>query len=182
MASRSGLSGAAGMKMFLANYWTDRKSTLENICYLESRIFLQPLLQMADRMLMAKSVEGRCPFLDHRMVEFAFSLDDSLRFRDGCGKWIVHEAARKLLPAGSAVLTRPVKHGLPTPVNLWIHGRHGFDRKYWNTLLTAECIKSLPGGLRPQPDVRPASREPAMAFTGPTRDVHQRLPLRSRMP
>ena len=75
------------MKMFLSNYWTDRKSTLENICYLESRIFLQPLLQMADRMLMAGSVEGRCPFLDHRIVEFAFSLDDSLRFRDGCGKW-----------------------------------------------------------------------------------------------
>lgn len=145
MASRSGLSGASMMKMLLTEYWSDRKSMLENICYVESRVFLQPLLQMADRMLMAHSVEGRCPFLDHRIVEFAFSLEDSLRFRDGIGKWIVHEAARKLLPRGSLVLERTVKHGLPTPVNLWMHGRHSFDRRYWNTIMTAECIKTLLG-------------------------------------
>jgi asparagine synthase (glutamine-hydrolysing) len=146
MASRSSLDGASRMKMFLAEYWSDRKSLLENMCYVESRIFLQPLLQMADRMTMAHSVEGRCPFLDYRMVEFAFSLDDSLRCRDGTGKWIVHRAAEKLLPKGSLVLERGVKHGLPTPVNLWTQGRHSFDRKYWNALMTAECIKSLVGG------------------------------------
>ncbi len=143
MASRSGLSSAALMKMFLTNHWSDRKSLLENICYVESRIFLQPLLQMADRMCMAHSVENRCPYLDHRLVEFAFSLDDSLRYRDGTGKWIVSQAAKKLLPAGSLTLERPTKHGLPTPVNLWLQGRHSFDRRYWNTLMTAECMKAL---------------------------------------
>jgi asparagine synthase (glutamine-hydrolysing) len=101
---------------------------------------------MLDRMTMAHSVEARCPYLDYRMVEFAFSLDDSLRYRDGTGKWLVHRAAEKLLPAGSAVLTRGVKHGLATPVNLWTQGRHSFDRKHWNTLMTAECMKSLQGG------------------------------------
>jgi asparagine synthase (glutamine-hydrolysing) len=143
MASRSGLAGAGLMKMFLADHWSARRSMLENMAYLESRIFLQPLLQMADRMCMAHSVENRCPFLDHRLVEFAFSLDDSLRFRDGVGKWIVHRAAEKLLPRGSLVLKRRIKDGLPTPVNLWMHGIHSFDRKHWNALMTAECIKSL---------------------------------------
>ena len=149
MASRSGLVGASMMKMLLTEHWSDRKSMLENICYVESRVFLQPLLQMADRMLMAHSVEARCPFLDHRMVEFAFSLDDSLRYRDGTGKWIVHEAARKILPREALVLTRTVKHGLPTPVNLWMHGRHSFDRRYWNTIMTSECIKTLLGPEQP---------------------------------
>ncbi len=143
MASRSGLSDAALMKMFLSNIWSERKSTLENICYVESRVFLQPLLQMLDRMTMAHGVEGRCPFLDHRLVEFAFSLDDSLRFCDGTGKWIVHEAAKKLLPAGSLVLQRTIKDGLATPVNTWLQGVHSFDRKHWNAVMTAECIKSL---------------------------------------
>jgi asparagine synthetase B (glutamine-hydrolysing) len=143
MASRSGLSGAALMKMFLSDHWNPRKSFLENVCYIESRIFLQPLLQMADRMCMAHSLEGRCPFLDYRLVEFAFSLDDSLCYRNGRGKWLVHKAAGKLLPKGSLVLERPVKDGLPTPVNLWMQGRHSFDRKHWNALMTAECIKSL---------------------------------------
>jgi asparagine synthase (glutamine-hydrolysing) len=148
MASRSGLAGAALMKERLGEYWSDRKSMLENICYVESRIFLQPLLQMADRMTMAHGLEGRCPFLDYRMIEFAFSLDDSLRHRDGTGKWIVHQAATKVLPSGAAVLKRGVKHGLATPVNLWTQGRHSFDRRYWNAIMTAECVKSLLGGAR----------------------------------
>jgi asparagine synthase (glutamine-hydrolysing) len=159
MASRSGLGGASLMKMYLTEHWSDRKTMLDNICYVESRIFLQPLLQMTDRMCMAHSVESRCPFLDHRLVEFAFSLDDSLRYREGTGKWIVHQAARRILPRGSLVLQRPVKHGLPTPVNLWLQGRHSFDRKYWNTLMTAECIKSLLG-LR-EPAVTDRTSKPA---------------------
>jgi asparagine synthase (glutamine-hydrolysing) len=145
MASRSGLTGASQMKMFLSEHWSDRKSMLENVCYIESRLFLQPLLQMSDRMCMAHGVEARCPYLDHRVVEFAFSLEDSLRYRDGTGKWIISQVAKKLLPRGSLALERSVKHGLPTPVNLWMQGRHSFDRRYWNTLMTAECIKSLLG-------------------------------------
>jgi len=145
MASRSGLVGASLMKMFLTEHWSDRRSMLENICYIESRIFLQPLLQMTDRMTMAHGIEGRCPFLDHRIVEFAFSLDDSLRYRNGSGKWLVHQALSRLLPADTLVLHRGVKDGLPTPANLWMQGRHTFDRKHWNALMTAECIKSLIG-------------------------------------
>ncbi|MBI1826545.1 MAG: asparagine synthase (glutamine-hydrolyzing) [Planctomycetes bacterium] len=143
MASRSGLIGAGLMKIRLADLWTSRRSTVQNMCHIESRIFLQPLLQMADRMCMAHGVENRCPFLDHRIIEFAFSLHDSLRFRDGTGKWIVHRAAEKVLPRGSLALTRTVKDGLPTPVNEWLFGRPGFDRRHWNALLLSECIRSL---------------------------------------
>jgi asparagine synthase (glutamine-hydrolysing) len=143
MASRSGLQGAALLRAYLSNLWSDQKSLLENMCYVETRVFLQPLLQMADRMTMANGLEARNPFLDHRIVEFAFALDEQLKYRDGIGKWIVKAAADRVLPPGSLVSTRTVKHGLPTPVNLWLQGNHSFDRKYWNALMTAECIKSL---------------------------------------
>lgn len=145
MASRSGLHGASHMRTFLSEHWSARRSLIENVCYVESRLFLQPLLQMADRMFMAHGVENRCPFLDHRIVEFAFSLEDSLRYRDGCGKWIVRKAAEKVLPKGTLLLDRPVKDGLPTPVNQWMQGRPSFDRRHWNAILTAECIKNLHG-------------------------------------
>lgn len=156
MASRSGLAGAAQLRAYLAGLWSARRSMLENVSYVETKIFLQPLLQMADRMTMAHGLEGRCPFLDYRIVEFAFSIDDSLRFRDGTGKWIVHRAAEKVLPAGAKVLRRQVKDGLATPINLWMQGRHSFDRKYWNALMTAECMKSL---LCSRPTKRPARRK-----------------------
>lgn len=147
MASRSGLQGAALLRSYLFNLWSDQKSMVDNVCYVEARLFLQPLLQMADRMTMANGLEARNPFLDHRIVEFAFTLDDSLKYRQGIGKWIVKAAAEKVLPAGSLTLSRAVKHGLPTPVNLWMQGKHSFDRKYWNALITAECIKSLHGTI-----------------------------------
>jgi len=147
MASRSGLAGAALMKGYLTHLWSDTRSVLDNVGYIESRVFLQALLQMADRMCMAHSIESRCPFLDHRIVDFAFSLDDSLKVREGQGKWLVWEAARRVLPKGSLVLGRQVKHGLATPVNLWMQGRHSFDRKYWNALMTAECMKTVPRPL-----------------------------------
>lgn len=143
MASRSGLSGAALLKGHLSHLWSDHRSMLDNMCYVETRVFLQPLLQMADRMTMAHSIEGRNPFLDYRLVEFAFTLEDPLRHKGGVGKWIVKAAANRLLPKGCLVLSRTVKHGLPTPINIWLQGQASFDRKYWNALMTAECIKTL---------------------------------------
>lgn len=143
MASRSGLSGAALMEAYLHDLWSPSRTALQNLSLIETKVFLQPLLQMGDRMCMAHGVENRCPFLDHRLVEFAFSLSDALRFRDGMGKWIVHKAAEKILPPGTRLLTRPIKDGLPTPVNQWIYGCHSFDRRNWNALMTAECIKAL---------------------------------------
>lgn len=143
MASRSGLSGAALMKGHLSYLWSDHRSMLDNMCYVETRIFLQPLLQMADRMTMAHSLEGRNPFLDFRLVEFAFTLADSLRFRNGRGKHVVKLAAERILPKGTLLLERKVKHGLPTPINIWLRGQASFDRRYWTSLMTAECIKTL---------------------------------------
>lgn len=184
MASRSGLMGASLMKMFLTPLWDDRRTPLENICYLETKVFLQPLLQMGDRMSMAHGVEARCPFLDHRIVEFAFSLDDSLRFRDGRGKWIVREAARKLLPDSALVLQRTVKDGLPAPVNLWMHGRHSFDRKYWNSLMLAECIKNLlsNGGDRSSTKDATANSVPSPIVTTGSLEETSRPEMESVLP
>ena len=126
---------------------------------------------------MAHSVEARCPFLDHRIAEFAFSLDDSLRYRDGTGKWIIQEAARKLLPESALVLQRTVKDGLPAPINLWIHGQHSFDRKYWNALMTAECMKSLLT-RRPQPAqaVSPPLQVPSLLPAVPDTELAEVVP------
>lgn len=143
MASRSGLAGAVAMQEYLQPIWSERRSLLANMCYVETRLFLQPLLQMADRMSMSQSVEARTPFLDYRVVEFAFRLDDSIRFRDGRGKWIVREALKRLLGEDHLVVKRPIKHGLPAPINLWTQGHHSFDRGHWNATFTAACAESL---------------------------------------
>jgi len=68
---------------------------------LEIVTFLTPYLlsSQGDRVAMANGVEGRFPFLDHRIVEFANSLPQSLKLRSlQRDKYIVRKAAEKHLP------------------------------------------------------------------------------------
>ncbi len=68
--------------------------------FLEMTTFLAPYLlsSQGDRMAMANSVEGRYPFLDYRMVEFANKLPSTYKLRGLQEKWILRQFAKKLLP------------------------------------------------------------------------------------
>ncbi|MDZ5660539.1 asparagine synthase (glutamine-hydrolyzing) [Nocardioides sp. S-58] len=56
------------------------------------------LLERADRMSMAASVEVRPALLDHRLVELAFRLPTSVKVRAGTSRWVLREVARPFLP------------------------------------------------------------------------------------
>jgi asparagine synthase (glutamine-hydrolysing) len=68
--------------------------------YLEASIFLPEYLlsSQGDRMAMAHSVEGRYPFLDYRVVEFANHLPPDQKLRGLTEKWILKRLGRRLLP------------------------------------------------------------------------------------
>jgi asparagine synthase (glutamine-hydrolysing) len=55
------------------------------------------ILSLTDKATMAASVEGRVPLLDHRLVEFAFSLPDKTNLLDS-PKGLFKKVAGKLLP------------------------------------------------------------------------------------
>ncbi|HNQ77017.1 MAG TPA: asparagine synthase C-terminal domain-containing protein, partial [Pseudothauera hydrothermalis] len=77
------------------------------------------LLLKADRMLMAFGLEGRVPFVDHRIVEFGLSLPDELKIRSGQGKLFLKRWAERHLPADH--LYRP-KRGFHVPIGEWLRG------------------------------------------------------------
>jgi hypothetical protein len=136
----------ADAKGYLAHLWSDQIDAREHLLRRDASL---PPAAVADGRPHDDGPQRRGPrnpFLDYRLVEFAFTLDDSLRYRDGTGKWIVKAAAQRLFPKDSLVLQRNVKHGLPTPINLWLQGQASFDRKYWTSMMTAECIKNLQRG------------------------------------
>ena len=66
--------------------------------------FLPSLLHGVDRMSAALSIESRVPFLDHRLVEFVFALDDDDKIRDGQIKFILRRSMEGIVP--NAILTR----------------------------------------------------------------------------
>jgi asparagine synthase (glutamine-hydrolysing) len=72
---------------------------------------------------MAFSIEARVPFLDHRIVELAFSLPAHLKIRGSWTKWVLRRAVEHMLP--KEVAWRRSKMGYPTPFARWLRGSDG---------------------------------------------------------
>ena len=82
----------------------------------------EDLLLLLDRSSMAASVEGRVPFLDHRLVEAALAVPSNIRTPGGEQKGLERKIASKFLP--DAVLNAP-KRGFASPVPSWMRAGLG---------------------------------------------------------
>lgn len=99
---RARLNGYAPMDEFLAslNGALARWSALAQAQYIEVATFMSPYLlsSQGDRMMAANSVEGRFPFLDHRVVEFCNHLPPQLKMLGLREKRVLKKSAQGLLP------------------------------------------------------------------------------------
>jgi len=80
------------------------------------------ILTKVDRASMAVSLEARTPWLDYRLVEFAYALPSLWRIRHHRKKFIPKALARRLLPAG---LPLERKQGFSIPLQEWMRGDLG---------------------------------------------------------
>ena len=69
---------------------------------------------------MSASVEARLPFLDYRLVEFAFSLDNTLKMRGGRTKFVMREVMSGRLP--DSIVRDTQKYFFPGPNVHWLKG------------------------------------------------------------
>ena len=88
-----------------------------------SQLGLPELLRYEDRNSMAHSLEGRVPFLDHRLVELLYGLDARQLYERGTTKVVLREALSDLLPP--VVRERRDKLGFVTPEQRFFRGRLG---------------------------------------------------------
>jgi asparagine synthase (glutamine-hydrolysing) len=107
--------------------------------YLESSIFLPQYLlsSQGDRVGMAHAVEGRFPFLDHRIVEFCSTLPPRLRLNGLTEKYLLRRLASKWLPA--EIWTRR-KRPYRAPIHRGFFSPEGTP-DYVHELLSAECLQ-----------------------------------------
>lgn len=82
------------------------------------RFQLPHLLRYEERNSMRHSIEARLPFLDYKLVEVAFSMDDHFKIRNGWAKHVLRVAMAGLVPKN--ILWRKSKFGFEAPRANWI--------------------------------------------------------------
>jgi len=75
------------------------------------------ILQKVDRATMSASLEGREPFLDHRIIEWAAQLPIDLKYNKGIKKYLLRQIVHKYIPQN--LLDRP-KMGFGIPIASWL--------------------------------------------------------------
>ncbi len=100
---------------------------------------LPALLHYEDRNSMAFSVEARLPFLDYRLVEFAFALGPRHKLGHGTTKRVLRTAMRGIVP--EAVRTRRDKIGFATPEAAWLTGP---GRNWVRSIISSPEFQSRP--------------------------------------
>jgi asparagine synthase (glutamine-hydrolysing) len=78
---------------------------------------LDDILQKVDRAGMSVSLEGREPFLDHRVIEWAAQLPMEYKYNKGIKKFIIREIVHKYIP--KEMMDRP-KMGFGIPIGAWL--------------------------------------------------------------
>jgi asparagine synthase (glutamine-hydrolysing) len=99
------------------NDFTNFKDSLSIALATDYVFYLQnDILTKVDRATMSVSLEGREPFLDHRIIEYAAQLPNEYKFRES-QKMILKDIVHKYIP--SEMMDRP-KTGFTVPVNSWL--------------------------------------------------------------
>ena len=112
-------------QQFEENAW--ERSNLNWMSYLDLNLRLPELLLMrVDKMSMGVGLEGRVPFLDHKLVELAMSIPESVKIKNGTLKYILKKSVRGLIP--DELIDRK-KQGFGVPVYEWFFDRLGEKAK-----------------------------------------------------
>ena len=116
--------------------WPDLPDLTQQMMVLDTISYLpDDILAKVDRAAMSVSLETRVPFLDHRVMEFAWRLPISMKVQRGQSKHVLRQVLYKYVP--KELIERP-KMGFSIPLDTWLRGPL---REWAESLLDESRIK-----------------------------------------
>jgi asparagine synthase (glutamine-hydrolysing) len=100
--------------------WPNVGSFLQQMMFVDMRGYLvDDILVKVDRASMAHSLEVRVPMLDHRLVEFAWTIPDAWKRHPEGSKWLLRKLLSRYVPAS---MIESGKRGFAVPLGQWLRG------------------------------------------------------------
>jgi asparagine synthase (glutamine-hydrolysing) len=136
------LRGTAGHRFVAEKIWTasipKQWDLLQRATRMDFENYLaEDILVKVDRASMLNSLEIRAPFLDYRLIEFAFGkVPSPLKATEGEKKILLKKLAERVLPAE---FDKKRKQGFSIPLSDWLQ-RGPFRQLFWDTLSSADCL------------------------------------------
>ena len=117
------------------NDYNDFKSKILAVDY--KTYMVDDILTKVDRATMSVGLEGREPFLDHRIVEFVAQLPMSLKYKDNIPKYLLKQIVHNYIP--KEIIDKP-KKGFSIPINEWYDSKL---KEYFMEYLSEEAISEV---------------------------------------
>ncbi len=118
---------------------TEQMMVFDTVSYLPDDILVK-----VDRACMGVSLESRIPLLNHKVIEFAWSLPMNFKLRDGVSKWCLRQVLFRHVPKN--LIERP-KMGFGVPIDSWLRG----PLQSWADQLLDESRLHKEGFFKPEP-------------------------------
>ncbi|KEF31663.1 Asparagine synthetase [Marinobacter nitratireducens] len=124
--------------------WPETEGFSQWMMAVEGQMYMpDDILVKVDRAAMANSLETRIPLLDHRLIEFAWTLPNEMKIRGGQGKWILRQLLYGYVPR--ELIERP-KKGFSVPLADWLRG----PLREWAEALLSESRLRSEGYFEPR--------------------------------
>jgi asparagine synthase (glutamine-hydrolysing) len=103
---------------------------------------LPQLLKVEDKNSMANSIETRLPFLDHKLIEMVYSVNNNLKLKNMYTKFLMRRLVENKLP--DSIVWRRKKIGFAAPETSWLSDKEFFLHEINGSKLLEELLVNLP--------------------------------------